>query len=71
MTALNEAIKVDHGFNAESHTIRNLIETMLAFNAPTRRQYLQFLTGSPRLPIGGSFLHATNEWYIIYSRQRA
>lgn len=52
--ALNEAIKADHGFNAESRTIRNLIETMSTFDAPTRRQYLQFLTGSPRLPIGGS-----------------
>ena len=27
---------------------------MSGFEAPTRRQYLQFLTGSPRLPIGGS-----------------
>ncbi|KAH9172968.1 hypothetical protein EDB89DRAFT_1961917 [Lactarius sanguifluus] len=50
---LNEAIKADHGFNAESRTIRNLIEVMSGFEAPTRRQYLQFLTGSPRLPIGG------------------
>ncbi|KAF8262629.1 hypothetical protein EI94DRAFT_1773142 [Lactarius quietus] len=50
---LNEAIKADHGFNTESRTIRNLIETMSVFDGPTRRQYLQFLTGSPRLPIGG------------------
>lgn len=50
---LNEAIKADHGFNAESRTIRNLIEVMSGFETPTRRQYLQFLTGSPRLPIGG------------------
>ncbi|KAH9004468.1 hypothetical protein EDB86DRAFT_2883363 [Lactarius hatsudake] len=47
---LNEAIKADHGFNAESRTIRNLIEVMSGFEASTRRQYLQFLTGSPRLP---------------------
>ncbi|KAI9429610.1 ubiquitin-protein ligase [Lactarius indigo] len=50
---LNEAIKADHGFNAESRTIRSLIEVMSGFETPTRRQYLQFLTGSPRLPIGG------------------
>ncbi|KAI0287813.1 hypothetical protein BC826DRAFT_1093244 [Russula brevipes] len=50
---LNEAIKADHGFNVESRTIRNLIEIMSEFDTPTRRQYLQFLTGSPKLPIGG------------------
>ncbi|KAI9510528.1 hypothetical protein F5148DRAFT_1274737 [Russula earlei] len=50
---LNEAIKADHGFNVESRTIRNLIEIMSEFDAPTRRHYLQFLTGSPKLPIGG------------------
>lgn len=51
--ALNEAIKADHGFNVESRTIRNLVEIMSEFDAPMRRHYLQFLTGSPKLPIGG------------------
>jgi E3 ubiquitin-protein ligase TRIP12 len=51
--ALNEAIKADHGFNVESRTIRNLVEIMSEFDVPTRRHYLQFLTGSPKLPIGG------------------
>ncbi|KAI0306092.1 hypothetical protein B0F90DRAFT_1808594 [Multifurca ochricompacta] len=50
---LNEAIKADHGFNVESRTIRSLVEIMSEFDTPTRRQYLQFLTGSPKLPIGG------------------
>jgi len=54
--ALNEALKADHGFNVESRTIRNLIEIMSEFDAPTRRQYLQFLTGSPKLPIGGELV---------------
>ena len=63
MVALNEAIKADHGFNAESRTIRNLIETMSTFDAPTRRQYLQFLTGSPRLPIGGQKVSLTRTLY--------
>ena len=53
LLALNEGIKADHGFNVESRTIRNLIEIMSEFEVPTRRQYLQFLTGSPKLPIGG------------------
>jgi E3 ubiquitin-protein ligase TRIP12 len=51
--ALNEAIKADHGFNVESRTIRNLVDIMSEFEVPTRRHYLQFLTGSPKLPIGG------------------
>ena len=53
LLALNEGIKADHGFNVESRTIRNLIEIMSEFDVSTRRQYLQFLTGSPKLPIGG------------------
>jgi E3 ubiquitin-protein ligase TRIP12 len=50
---LNEAIKADHGFNVESRTIRSLVEIMSEFDVPTRRHHLQFLTGSPKLPIGG------------------
>ncbi|EIN09595.1 hypothetical protein PUNSTDRAFT_120033 [Punctularia strigosozonata HHB-11173 SS5] len=50
---LSEALKADHGFNVESRAIRNLVEIMAAYDAPTRRGYLQFITGSPKLPIGG------------------
>ncbi|KAI0042289.1 hypothetical protein FA95DRAFT_1500247 [Auriscalpium vulgare] len=50
---LSEALKADHGFNVESRAIRSLIEIMSEYDAPTRRDYLQFLTGSPKLPIGG------------------
>lgn len=51
--ALSEAIKADHGFNVESRAIRDLIEIMSDYDIPTRRAYLQFITGSPKLPIGG------------------
>lgn len=50
---LSEAIKADHGFHGESRSIRELIELMTEFDPPTRRDYLQFITGSPKLPIGG------------------
>ncbi|KAF5336031.1 hypothetical protein D9611_006309 [Ephemerocybe angulata] len=50
---LSESIKADHGFNGESRSIRYLIEIMSEFDGPTRRAYLQFITGSPKLPIGG------------------
>ncbi|KAI0675862.1 hypothetical protein C8Q78DRAFT_964482 [Trametes maxima] len=50
---LSEALKADHGFNVESRAIRDLIEIMSGYDGPTRRSYLQFITGSPKLPIGG------------------
>lgn len=51
--ALSESLKADHGFNVESRAIRDLIDVMAGYDAPTRRDYLQFITGSPKLPIGG------------------
>ncbi|KAG1723840.1 uncharacterized protein EDB91DRAFT_1340148 [Suillus paluster] len=50
---LNEAIKADHGFHSESRAIRELIGIMSEFDACARRDFLQFITGSPKLPIGG------------------
>lgn len=46
-------MKADHGFNGESRAIRDLVEILSEYDAPTRRDYLQFVTGSPKLPIGG------------------
>lgn len=51
--ALMDSIKADHGYNPESKTIRNLVDMMSAFTVPQRREFLQFVTGSPKLPIGG------------------
>ncbi|EKM50678.1 uncharacterized protein PHACADRAFT_264072 [Phanerochaete carnosa HHB-10118-sp] len=50
---LNEAIKADHGFNVESRAIHDLLDIMSEYDLPMRRSYLQFITGSPKLPIGG------------------
>jgi E3 ubiquitin-protein ligase TRIP12 len=54
--ALSEALKADHGFNVESKAIRDLIEIMGVYDATTRRAFLQFITGSPKLPIGGTII---------------
>jgi E3 ubiquitin-protein ligase TRIP12 len=54
--ALSEALKADHGFNIESRAIRDLVEIMSNFDPSTRRACLQFITGSPKLPIGGEYL---------------
>lgn len=50
---LEQTIKADHGYNADSRSIRNLIDILSAFDGPERREFLQFMTGSPKLPIGG------------------
>ncbi|KIL69369.1 hypothetical protein M378DRAFT_184532 [Amanita muscaria Koide BX008] len=50
---LSEAIKADHGFNVDSKAIRDLTEVMSQYDLPKRRAFLQFITGSPKLPIGG------------------
>lgn len=52
---MNEAIKADHGFNVESKAIRDLIEIMTTYDTAGRRDFLQFITGSPKLPIGGEY----------------
>ena len=52
--ALTETIKADHGFNIDSRAIRDLIATMSEYDGAERRAYLQFITGSPRLPVGGT-----------------
>lgn len=50
---LEQSIKADHGYNADSRSIRNVIDILSSFNANERREFLQFMTGSPKLPIGG------------------
>jgi len=50
---LNEAIKADHGFTSDSRSIRYLVDIMANLDLQARRDLLQFLTGSPKLPIGG------------------
>ena len=48
-----DSIKADHGFNMDSKSVKNLLQTMSELTLPERRDFLQFTTGSPKLPIGG------------------
>ncbi|KAI9369337.1 hypothetical protein BJX61DRAFT_159582 [Aspergillus egyptiacus] len=50
---LMDSIKADHGFNMDSRSVRNLLQTMSELSIQQRRDFLQFVTGSPKLPIGG------------------
>ncbi|UTT90583.1 hypothetical protein NDA17_000706 [Ustilago hordei] len=52
------SVKPDHGLNADSPTFRDIVAIMASFDVSQRREFLQWLTGSPKLPIGGfSGLH--------------
>lgn len=55
-----DSIKADHGFNMDSKSVRNLLQTMSELSLPQRRDFLQFVTGSPKLPIGGELLFANS-----------
>lgn len=50
---LLESIKADHGYTMESRTVRNLVAVLSSLNDTDRGSFLQFITGSPKLPIGG------------------
>ena len=53
-----DSIKADHGFNLDSKSVKNLLQTMSELTGLERRDFLQFTTGSPKLPIGGKSTHA-------------
>lgn len=53
---LMDSIKADHGFNMDSRSVRNLLQTMSELDNQQRRDFLQFVTGSPKLPIGGMLI---------------
>ncbi|MCO5589595.1 hypothetical protein L7F22_043563 [Adiantum nelumboides] len=52
-STLLSSVKPDHGYNVDSQTFRDVISVMSTFTAVERRDFLQWLTGSPKLPIGG------------------
>lgn len=50
---LYDIVKADHGYNKDSRPVQDLLHTMNEFDGQQRRAFLQFMTGSPNLPIGG------------------
>ncbi|PKA56014.1 E3 ubiquitin-protein ligase UPL3 [Apostasia shenzhenica] len=50
---LADHIKFDHGYTAKSRVIINLLEIMSEFTAEQQHAFCQFVTGAPRLPLGG------------------
>ncbi|KAI9099522.1 hypothetical protein DFS34DRAFT_579446 [Phlyctochytrium arcticum] len=50
---LRQSIKADHGYTSDSRVILQLATYMSQLSPLHRREFLQFVTGSPKLPIGG------------------
>lgn len=50
---LQNALRPDHGYSYDSDQIKWLINMLSTYSKEKRRRFLQFVTGSPRLPIGG------------------
>lgn len=64
---LTEAMKANHGYSRDSLAIHRLINVLSSFSELERRKFLQFLTGSPKLPIGG-FKAIKPEFTVVKKR---
>jgi len=64
---LAECCRTDHGYTPDSRAIRFLFEVMSKYNSEEQRQFIQFVTGSPRLPVGGRYL---TTFFHLLSRKR-
>ncbi|KAK0404585.1 hypothetical protein QR680_017525 [Steinernema hermaphroditum] len=53
VATLQQSIKPDHGYSHDSPQVQWLIKMLLSFSTDQRRNFLQFATGSTRLPFGG------------------
>ena len=53
MEKLLDAVVPAHGYHDSSDAFKYLLEVMLSLESAEKRQFLQFVTGSPRLPLGG------------------
>ncbi|ODV78242.1 uncharacterized protein CANTADRAFT_90611 [Suhomyces tanzawaensis NRRL Y-17324] len=53
LDTLTSAINANHGFTKDSDAIKSLINILVSFTNEEKRLFLQFLTGAPKLPIGG------------------
>ncbi|KFO21893.1 Putative E3 ubiquitin-protein ligase TRIP12 [Fukomys damarensis] len=50
---LMECCRPDHGYTHDSRAVKFLFEILSGFDNEQQRLFLQFVTGSPRLPVGG------------------
>ena len=55
MKQLAECCRPDHGYTHDSRSVKFLLEILAGYSGVQQRSFLQFVTGSPRLPVGGKF----------------
>jgi len=53
MQTLLDNTKCDHGYSHDSPTVRYLLEILTELSPSEQKQFLLFVTGSPKLPVGG------------------
>lgn len=53
MKTLVECCRIDHGYTHTSKAIKYLFHILSCYDSQEQRDFLQFVTGSPRLPVGG------------------
>ena len=58
-TELMECCRPDHGYSHDSRAVQSLFEVLSTYDTTEQRQFIQFVTGSPRLPVGGESVTVT------------
>ncbi|RXG69698.1 E3 ubiquitin-protein ligase TRIP12 [Armadillidium vulgare] len=53
MKQLAECCRPDHGYTHNSRAVKFLLQILSEYSPQSQRSFLQFVTGSPRLPVGG------------------
>ncbi len=59
-------MKADHGYNLDSRSVRNLLQYMIELPMTDQKDFLQFVTGSPKLPIGGTLLDSLPRKRLVW-----
>jgi E3 ubiquitin-protein ligase TRIP12 len=51
-----ENTQFEHGYSQTSKVVGYLLDVLTEFTSKERRAFLKFVTGTPRLPVGGMVL---------------
>jgi len=52
---LSESCRLDHGYTGNSRAIGFLFKILSEYDYQQQRDFLRFVTGAPRLPVGGKY----------------
>lgn len=50
---LYDCCRADHGYTLDSKAVQNLFDILSSYDSAEQREFLSFVTGAPRLPVGG------------------